>query len=60
MFFRMALISAARPGLATRGNYETEEVRIHRSFRQFLDQVFFAAMAGYEQSSWSRVPEHSE
>lgn len=60
MFFREALISAARPGLSTRGNYDTEDVRIHRNLRQFLDQVFFAAMAGYERNRRSRVPEHFE
>jgi hypothetical protein len=60
MFFREALISAARPGLSTRGNYDAEDVRIHRSLRQFLNQVFFAAMAGFEDHVQSQLPEHSE
>lgn len=60
MFFREALISAARPGLSTRGNYDAEDVRIHRSLRQFLNHVFFAAMAGFEKDVQSRLPEHSE
>jgi len=60
MFFREALISAARPGLSSRGNYDAEDVRIHRSLRQFLNQVFFAAMAGFERHTQSRLTEHSE
>jgi len=59
MFFREALISAGRPGLSNRGNYDAEDVRIHRSLRQFLNQVFFAAMAGFEEYVQSRLPEHS-
>jgi excisionase family DNA binding protein len=49
LFFREALIRSARPGLSTRGQYDAEDVHIHRSLREFLDQVFFAAMAAYEQ-----------
>jgi hypothetical protein len=60
MFFREALISAARPGLSTRGNYDAEDVRIHRSLRQFLNQIFFAAMAGFEEYGQSRLPEQAE
>jgi excisionase family DNA binding protein len=60
MFFREALISAARPGLSTRGNYDAEDVRIHRSLRQFLNQIFFAAMAGFEEHAQSRLSEQAE
>jgi excisionase family DNA binding protein len=48
LFFREALIRSARPGLSSRGEYDAEDVRIHRSLREFLDEVFFAAMAAYE------------
>jgi hypothetical protein len=48
LFFREALIRSARPGLSSRGQYDAEDVHIHRSLREFLDQVFFAAMAAYE------------
>jgi hypothetical protein len=60
MFFRTVLISAARPGLSTQGKYDAEDVRIHRSLRQFLNQVFFAAMAGFENQVQARLPEQSE
>jgi hypothetical protein len=49
LFFREALIRSARPGLSGRGHYDAEDVHIHRSLRDFLDQVFFAAMAAYEE-----------
>jgi hypothetical protein len=49
LFFREALIRSARPGLSRRGQYDAEDVHIHRSLREFLDQVFFAAMATYEE-----------
>lgn len=57
MFFREALISAARPGLANRGEYDAEDIRIHRSLRQFLNQVFFAAMEGFEEGAQWRLLE---
>lgn len=60
MFFREALISASRPGLSTRGNYDAEDVRIHRSLRQFLNQIFFAAMAGFEEHAQWRLSEQAE
>jgi hypothetical protein len=59
MFFREALISGARPGLSTRGEYDAEDVHIHRSLRQFLDQVFFAAMDGFEKSARAQLRERS-
>jgi hypothetical protein len=50
LFFREALIRSARPGLSQRGQYDSEDVHIHRSLREFLDEVLFAAMAAYEQT----------
>lgn len=50
-FFRETLIRSARPGLTTRGQYDAEDVHIHSSLREFLDEVLFAALEGYE-SSW--------
>jgi excisionase family DNA binding protein len=49
LFFREALIRSARPGLSIRGQYDAEDVHIHRSLREFLDHVLFAAMAAYEE-----------
>lgn len=60
VFFREALIRAARPGLSTRGEYDTEDVHIHRSLRQFLNQVFFAVMDGFEKHAQARRSEHSK
>jgi excisionase family DNA binding protein len=56
LFFREALIRSARPGLSTRGQYDAEDVHIHRSLREFLDQVFFAAMAAYEECLGPSLP----
>ncbi len=50
LFFRETLIRTARPGLSTRGQYDAEDVRIHRGLREFLDQVFFAILGAYEQN----------
>jgi excisionase family DNA binding protein len=47
-FFRESLIRAVRPGLHTFGQYDDEDVRIHRRLRQFLDEVFFATLGAYE------------
>lgn len=60
MFFRATLISAARPGLLSQGEYDAEDVRIHRSLRQFLDEVLFAAMAGFEKRVGARLLERLE
>lgn len=59
LFFRESLIRSARPGLSERGRYDAEDVHIHRSLRQFLDEVLFATMAGYEEGllPYSRSPE---
>jgi len=50
LFFREALIRATRPGLFTQGRYDDQDVHIHRSLREFLDQVLFAALEAYEQA----------
>jgi excisionase family DNA binding protein len=47
-FYRESLLRATRPGLATRGQYDAEEVRMHRQLRRFLDQVMYACLASYE------------
>jgi hypothetical protein len=47
-FFRESLIRATRPGLATRGQYDAKEVRIHRQLRLFLDAVMYACLGSYE------------
>jgi excisionase family DNA binding protein len=57
LFFREALIRSARPGLSKQGQYDAEDVRIHRSLREFLDQVFFAAMAAYEEGLTLSLPD---
>ncbi|MFZ5915702.1 MAG: helix-turn-helix domain-containing protein [Chloroflexota bacterium] len=47
-FFRESLLRTARPGLFGRGQYDAEEVRVHRELRQFLDEVMYACLASYE------------
>jgi excisionase family DNA binding protein len=47
-FFRESLIRAARPGQSHTGQYDEEDVRIHRQLRYFLDEVMYACLAGYE------------
>jgi excisionase family DNA binding protein len=47
-FFRESLLRAARPGQASRGQYDAEDVRIHRQLRHFLDEVMYACLARYE------------
>ncbi|MGD1996938.1 MAG: hypothetical protein PVH62_09210 [Anaerolineae bacterium] len=56
LFFREALIRAARPGLSTQGQYDAEEIHIHRSLREFLDQVLFAALEAYERALHNLLP----
>jgi hypothetical protein len=48
-FFRESLLRATRPGLATRGQYDAEEVRMHRQLRRFLDEVMYACLGSYEK-----------
>jgi excisionase family DNA binding protein len=52
LFFRESLMRATRPGLATRGQYDTEDVRMHRQLRYFLDQVMYACLASYEAAGY--------
>ena len=47
-FFRESLLRATRPGLAIRGQYDSEEARMHRQLRLFLDEVMYACLDGYE------------
>lgn len=47
-FFCESLLRATRPGLATTGRYDAEEVRVHRQLRHFLDVVMYACLASYE------------
>jgi len=56
IFFRETLIRSVRPGLSTQGQYDAEDVHIHRSMRAFLDHVLFAAMDGYERAWRPSLP----
>ena len=47
-FFRESLLRAAKPGLASPGQYDAEDVRIHRQLRHFLDEVMYACLESYE------------
>lgn len=47
-FFRESLLRAARPGQANPGQYDAEDVRIHRQLRHFMDEVMYACLASYE------------
>jgi hypothetical protein len=47
-FFRESLLRATRPGLVNPGQYDGEDVRIHRQLRHFLDEVMYACLARYE------------
>lgn len=47
-FFRESLLRAAKPGQASPGQYDAEDVRIHRQLRYFLDEVMYACLASYE------------
>ena len=47
-FFREALLRAARPGQIIAGQYDAEDVRIHRQLRHFLDEVMYACLASCE------------
>jgi excisionase family DNA binding protein len=50
-FFRESLIRAARPGQVSTGQYDEEDIRIHRRLRSFLDEVMYSCLAGYESSA---------
>ena len=47
-FFRESLLRATRPGLAMAGQYDAEDVRMHRQLRRFLDEVMYACLSSYE------------
>ena len=47
-FFRESLLRATRPGLVNPGQYDVEDVRIHRQLRHFLDEVMYACLDRYE------------
>ena len=49
-FFRESLLEAARPGQASPGQYDTEDVRIHRKLGHFMDEVMYACLASYENT----------
>jgi excisionase family DNA binding protein len=53
-FFRESLLRAARPGQALRGQYDAEDVRIHRQLRHFLDEVMYACLDSYE-TTWRHL-----
>jgi excisionase family DNA binding protein len=47
-FFRESLMRAAKPGQAIAGQYDSEDVRIHRQLRHLLNEVMYACLASYE------------
>jgi excisionase family DNA binding protein len=47
-FFRESLLRAAKPGPASPGQYDAEDVRIHQQLRHFMDEVMYACFASYE------------
>jgi excisionase family DNA binding protein len=49
-FFRESLLRAARPGQAILGQYDAEDVRIHRQLRHFMDEVMYACLASYKDT----------
>jgi len=51
LFFRESLLRAAKPGQVTPGQYDAEDVRIHRQLRHFMDEVMYACLASYEATS---------
>jgi hypothetical protein len=53
-FFRESLLRAAKPGQASPGQYDSEDVRIHRQLRHFLDEVMYACLASYE-ATWPHL-----
>jgi hypothetical protein len=48
------LLRAASPGQPLSGQYDAEDVRIHRRMRQFLDEVMYACLESY-QVTWSHL-----
>ena len=59
-FFRESLMRAARPGQASPGHYDAEDVRIHRQLRHFMDEVMYACLASYETTCRGLLPDRGE
>jgi excisionase family DNA binding protein len=55
-FFRESLLRAAKPGQANPGQYDAEDVRIHRQLRHFLDEVMYACLTSYEATCRHLLP----
>jgi excisionase family DNA binding protein len=55
-FFRESLLRAAKPGQANPGQYDAEDVRIHRQLRHFMDEVMYACLASYEATCHHLLP----
>ncbi|MFN2154870.1 MAG: hypothetical protein ACK2UX_06510, partial [Anaerolineae bacterium] len=51
-FFRESLLRAAKPGQINPGQYDAEDVRIHRQLRHFMDEVMYACLASYEATCY--------
>lgn len=49
-YFRDSIIRATRPSVASATAIDAEDVRIHRDLRVFLDSVFYAMLAAFEES----------
>ena len=47
-FFRESLLRVSSPGQGAPGQYDAEDVRIHRQLRTFLDEVMYACLGSYE------------
>jgi excisionase family DNA binding protein len=59
-FFRESLLRASRPGQAQPGYYDSEDVRIHRQLRHFLDEVMYACLDSYEATCRHLLGEGAE
>jgi excisionase family DNA binding protein len=53
-FFRESLLRASSPGQSYSGQYDSEDARIHRQMRLFLDEVMYACLDSY-QAAWSHL-----
>ena len=49
-YFRDSITRATRPSVASAADIDAEDVRIHRDLRVFLDAVFYAMLAAFEES----------
>ncbi len=59
-FFRDSLIRATRPSGTPPGRFDDEDVRINHDLRVFLDAVFYAMLAAYEQTRFPSLPAERE